>query len=158
MGNCKAQIPLLLLPLLFVMGCNRGHRMGEVEGIVQRDGKPLPRIRVTFMPDPEQGTTGPISVGTTDEEGRFKLTCADSRAGAVVGWHRVVMTDPTASTYRRGGAGRARFDDETESPPAQNPPARPQYRIPFQYTTSARTPLKVEVKPEKQEMSFDLKP
>jgi len=121
-----------------------------VAGVVKLDGKPLPQVRIQFMPDPQKGTAGPISTGTTDEQGRFELVCADERPGAVVGWHRVVITDMRVRLHRPPRSGR-RDDEETEG--TQRPRRS---RVPEKYTTSAHTPLSVEVKAEKQEMPFDL--
>jgi hypothetical protein len=123
-----------------------------VDGVVLLAGKPLPRVRIEFMPDPEKGTVGPISVGTTDDEGHFKLVCADQRPGAVVGWHRVVITDMQVRLPRTARHGR-RDDDER---PANPQPLSLKSRVPDRYTTSGHTPLSVEVKPPKQEVKLDL--
>jgi hypothetical protein len=129
------------------MGCGSGYRVGEVEGVVKAGGKPVPHLRVQFMPDPEKGTKGPISTGTTDEEGCFSLVCADKRPGAVVGWHRVVITDLGVRTFKTVK------DDDGKAGPKGKPQAA---HVPDKYTSVAQTPLNVEVKPEKQEMTFDL--
>jgi hypothetical protein len=127
--------------------------VADVEGVVKLGGKPLPHVRVQFMPDPEKGTAGPISVGTTDEQGHFKLTCADLRPGAVVGWHRVVITDMQVRLPRTARHGR-RDDDEKPPPIPKQSTSRP--RVPDPYTTSGHTPLSVEVKPPKQEVTLNL--
>jgi hypothetical protein len=141
-----------MLALGTAAGCKSQPPVVEVEGVVQLAGKPLPQVRVQFMPDPEKGTVGPISVGTTDEQGRFKLVCADQRPGAVVGWHRVVITDMRTRLPRTARHGR-RDDDEKQPNPK---PTSLSSRVPDRYTTSGHTPLSVEVKPPKQEVTLDL--
>jgi hypothetical protein len=147
----NARTVLLLAALAMATGCSSRPAVGEVEGVVKIGGKPQPRLRIQFMPDPLKGTSGPISTGTTDENGRFKLTCADGRAGAIVGTHRIVITDMSVRLPRESAHGSG--SDGKESLPKQPPQ---QSRVPDQYTTSAKTPLSVEVKPEKQELEIDL--
>jgi hypothetical protein len=136
-----------------VLGCGSRQPVAEVEGIVKFGDKPLPHVRIQFMPDPEKGTTGPISTGTTDEQGHFKLVCADQRSGAVVGWHRVVITDMGVALPRKAREGR-RDDEEKPVAPKQKPSLVS--RVPDKYTTSGRTPLSAEVKPENPEIVFTL--
>jgi hypothetical protein len=144
---CKAHILCGLAVLWLAGGCGSGYRVAEVEGVVKSAGKPVPHLRIQFMPDPEKGTNGPTSSGTTDEEGRFTLVCADKRAGAVVGWHRVVITDLGVRTFKTVK------DDDGKAAAKGKPQAN---RVPDKYTSVAQTPLHVEVKSEKQEMAFDL--
>lgn len=117
--------------LLLAAGCSRPAPVAELEGVVTASGKPLPRIRVQFMPDAAKGTRGPVSAAVTDDQGRFKLLCADMRPGAVVGWHKVLITEASSASARTP-------------------------RVPKQYWTLEATPLLVEVKPEKQQMDFDV--
>src|SRR4051812_48665847 len=100
-------------------GCS-GLSVAEVEGVVKLDGNPLPQVRVQFMPDPDKQTLGPVSAGVTDEQGRYKLLCADKRSGAAVGWHKVVITDPTVRLGRPVRTGR-RDDDEQVARVQQGP-------------------------------------
>jgi hypothetical protein len=123
----------------------------EVEGVVNLGGKPQPHLRVQFMPDPEKGTQGPISSGATDENGRFKLVCADKRPGAVVGWHRVVITDMGARLFKTPRHGQKDGDDEKVQKQKAQPP-----RVADRYTTAAQTPLSFEIKGEKKDMEIDL--
>jgi hypothetical protein len=143
----KVQILFGLVALWLASGCGPGYRVAEVDGVVKSGGKPVPHLRVQFMPDPEKGTKGPTSTGTTDEEGRFTLVCADKRAGAVVGWHRVVITDLGVRTFKTVK------DDDGKAAAKGRPQAS---HVPDKYTSVAQTPLHVEVKSEKQEVTFDL--
>jgi hypothetical protein len=129
-------------------GCGWRPAVVEVEGVVKLAGKPLPHVRVQFLPDPQKGTTGPISAGATDDDGRFTLVCADQRPGAVVGWHRVVITDMGVRTFKTG----ARHEDD---PPAAKQKVQPN-RVPDKYTTAAQMPLSLEVPPEKQNVTLEL--
>jgi len=151
-GTWTGRILFALVALGTAAGCTSRPPVAEVEGVVKLAGKPLPHVRVQFMPDPEKGALGPTSSGTTDEQGRFKLVCADQRPGAVVGWHRVVITDMRVRLPRTTRHGRR---DDEERPPNPKQPILPS-RVPDQYTTSGHTPLTVEIKPPKQEVTFDL--
>jgi hypothetical protein len=123
----------LALPGLFA-GCG-GQRLAEVEGTVTLDGKPLENVRVEFLPDPERQTTGPRSTGVTDAQGRFRLVCENQQSGAVVGTHRVLVTD-----LKQWEGLSARREDADK-------PLKPS-RVPARYTDVGKTPFKsVEVKP-----------
>jgi hypothetical protein len=146
----KAQTLCALATLWAVAGCSSRLPIAEVEGVVKLGDKPLPHVRIQFMPDPEKGTKGPISSAATDEQGRFKLVCADGRDGAIVGWHRVVITDMGVRLFKTPREGRLEEDNKKEKQKAQP------NRVPDKFTTAAHTPLTREVKAEKQEMTFDL--
>lgn len=144
---------LLLLTLAPALGCGSSYRLGEVEGTVTLNGKPLPHLRVQFMPDPERGTQGPISSSTTDENGRFRMICMDQHPGAVVGWNRIVVNDMGVRLFRTPRHGSP-GDDGKETVPKGKPAAS---RVPDRFTTSKPTnPLSVDVRPEKQELEIDL--
>lgn len=72
--------------LLGTSGCfaESGVPLGIVQGVVTKDGVPVPSATVTFYP--EQGRP---SIGITDDEGHYQLKFTESRPGAVVGTHRV---------------------------------------------------------------------
>jgi hypothetical protein len=127
---------LLLAVALVLPGCGGGPEYGEVEGVVTRNGTPLPEIEVFFLPDPAEGTRGPEATGTTDDQGRYRLrlrrTVGD---GILVGRHYVCLLD-----LRLGPNG----------PPDKG-------RVP-EYHSPSVTPLqRVEVKPGRQTLNFDLK-
>jgi hypothetical protein len=146
----KASILCAVVALGMVAGCNSRLPVGEVEGVIKLGDKPLPHVRVQFLPDPEKGTHGPISSAATDEHGRFKLVCADGRDGAIVGWHRVVITDMGVRLFKTPREGRLEDDTKKEK---QKPQPN---RVPDKFTTAAHTPLSREVKAEKQEMTIEL--
>lgn len=138
------------LALLFAAGCAKELPVAEVEGVVTSAGKPLSRIRVQFLPEATKGTLGPVSAAATDEQGHFKLLCADKRSGAIVGWHKVVVTDMNVGLMRSPRNGR-RDDDEKLPPQKIQPP-----RVPKQYWMVNTTPLLLEVKPQKQQIDLEV--
>ncbi|HJZ59508.1 MAG TPA: hypothetical protein VKE74_31480 [Gemmataceae bacterium] len=131
LGLCLASV---------VAGCGKPYEIGEVEGVITIDGKPLPQARVEFHPDAENGTKGPSSGAETDEQGRFKLTYYLPNAsapldGAVVGKHKVLVFDLKVAADSTG-ATRLRFAPS--------------------YTQIGTTPLTKEVKPGKQTIEIEL--
>jgi hypothetical protein len=153
MGKVPTLVALVVLGT--ATGCSSRIAVAEVDGALKIGAKPLSRVRVMFMPDPEKGTLGPISSAVTDDQGHFQLVCADQRLGAVVGWHRVVITDLNVRLFKAGGGGQD--DDDTKGLLKQK--VQPS-RVLDKYTTAAQTPLIVEVKADKQEnhMTFELDP
>jgi hypothetical protein len=105
------------------------------------------------MPDPHKETSGPISSGLTDDQGHYSLMCSDGRPGAIVGWHKIVLTDISGSSHRI--ARRARMDSDADLKLPEAEKAAPS-QVPAKYTQSGMTPLSKEVKPGKQEISIDL--
>src|SRR5689334_22974691 len=87
---------LSVLTLLFLFGCKKGPPpLVEVQGVVLLNGQPLPQAQVEFVPDLEDFGAQLNSTGVTDDQGRFTLTCMlKNEPGAVVGKHRVLVTDP----------------------------------------------------------------
>lgn len=77
-------------------GCGGGvnYELAPVQGYVWLDGAPLPGARVTFYPNGSKGNIepGPMSVATTDDQGRFTLRTVDGATGAVVGDHLVTIS------------------------------------------------------------------
>jgi hypothetical protein len=72
---------------LLLAGCRPAYDLGAVSGVVKLDGDPLPRATVTFAR--EQGR---MSVGVTDDTGRYTLRYAPGADGAEPGRHRVAIT------------------------------------------------------------------
>ena len=122
-------------------------------GPLAEHGRPLPGVEVIFFPDPEKGTVGPRATSYTDENGRFTLsTRQSSKAGAIVGHHRICIRDLSAlapaPVIRSEG-------DEAAPPPPPKRPKRP--KVGNTYWDPATTPLRdVEVKAGTQTLSFQL--
>jgi hypothetical protein len=82
-ANWIALIAFTILPLA---GCGHGDRppLGQVQGTVRLNGKPLASADIVFRP-----VKGRVSYGTTDANGHYDLTYLRQDRGAVVGKHRV---------------------------------------------------------------------
>lgn len=109
------------------------------------NGMPLKNVKVDFHPDPDKGTTGPNSSGITDENGNFTLTCTDkgNPPGAVVGHHRIVLTDLDIYGNVLVGRGDYRSDDP------KGPKEVPKFpRFGKNFSDLSNTPFKQEVKPD----------
>jgi len=126
-----------------VSGCGRPIPLGEVQGTARLDGRPIDQVLVSFLPDPAKQTRGPRSAAATDAAGRFRLRCDDGREGAVVGWHRVLVEDLKPYAAPRS--------DNPDRPAVVIPS-----RIPSAYRDPAKTPLRLEVRAEPQELSVEL--
>lgn len=94
-------LPALVLALTVVcgVGCSGPKRppLGEVNGTVTLDGRPLPRALVTFVPIAGPGRT---AHAYTDSDGRYSLFYLRDIPGADVGQHVVRIT--TVSEEFRG--------------------------------------------------------
>lgn len=128
-----------LIPCL-TMGCSDEDLppYAPVEGkITLADGTPVADAMVIFTPDGEQGTKGPIAVGTVDSSGSYQLKTASRVDGAVVGHHKVTVelnSDPYSSKKNV-------------------------LSLPRQYGNVQSTPLKAEVKAdERNKLDFELMP
>jgi hypothetical protein len=79
---------LVLLPGAFLCagGCGDGTRPVRVTGVVRVKGKGVPDLVVHFVPQ-----RGRESIGTTDDNGAFKLKYERDVEGAVRGKHRVFV-------------------------------------------------------------------
>lgn len=136
----------LLTQLVFLLGFAAGGgcggtdvELGTVTGTFTIDGKPQEGIWINFMPDPSSNTPGGMSTGVTDESGQFELTydLIPDAKGAVVGKHRVVLSDFAAENFR--GAGRP-----------------PRSRIAERYMLALKTPIIVEVQPGSQQIDIEM--
>ena len=131
--------------LLLAAGCGGGEdwQSAEVTGTVTLDGRPIPEGHITFLPSGD--TRGP-SATTTITDGRYAMI----EGGPVVGTHRVEIRTPVKT-------GRKIPDLRPEN---RMKPDRPMIdevveAIPVTYNT--KSTLTVEIRPGKNEMSFDLK-
>jgi hypothetical protein len=135
--TCTRSIYILWSGILFsfALGCEPSYHIADVDGVVLVQGKPATKVQLQFIPDIDAQTTGPVSFGATDADGKFSLTMqehngASSLQGAVVGSHRVVLTDLELAASATGRGVPIRFGPE--------------------YSSVASTPLKQVVKEGKQ--------
>jgi hypothetical protein len=141
-GPGRGRVLLFALLPLAALACGSKPQLAPVSGVVKLDGVPLPDAVVEFLPDPDKGTAGPRSAATTDEQGRFRLTCDDGREGAVVGFHRVLIRDARAFPPPRARPGAVT--------------ATPASRVPERYGKVTDTPLSLEVKADSPTVTLEV--
>ena len=147
---------LLALGILFAgllaVGCSNTPPLAEVSGKVTMNGKALKNVKVDFHPDPDKGTRGKGSSGTTDENGNFTLTYDGGKPGAIIGHHRVVLTD--LDTFGNVFVGRGDYRTDDPKGPKETPKKA---RFPENYSTLSQTPFQEEVKPGMGPVTYDIK-
>jgi hypothetical protein len=99
------------LALLALGGCSSSYKLAPVSGKVTMDGKPLPRVVVTFAPmgTKENMNVGPTASAVTDAQGRYALKLDAGKPGAVVGKCRVYINTTLEERSKGGG-------DEPDAP------------------------------------------
>ena len=133
-------------------GCSDKPQLAEVKGRVTMNGKPLGNVRVDFHPDPDKGTRGQGSSGTTDADGNFTLTFGEGKPGAIVGSHRVILTD--LDVFGNVFVGRGDYRTEDPKGPKETPKKA---RFPDVNSDLAKTPHRFEVKPGMEHVVIDAK-
>lgn len=128
------RLGVVALLLAFAAGCSGENWVinEQVEGTVKLDGKPLANVAVEFVPTGDPKKQPPLSHGTTDDKGHFVLTCDNKKPGAVVGKHSVLVI-----------VGRSEGDKQPDP-------------IPAVYANLNKTPLKLEITPDKHTYDLDL--
>src|SRR5436190_17304443 len=102
-GNAQFVV-LLIIVAQASAGCTGVGGTVPVEGKVTLDKKPLANATVMFAPTKANGP-GPF-VGTTDDQGQFKLGLLESsRAGAVVGGYSVIIATVKSDPRNEKPAG-----------------------------------------------------
>jgi hypothetical protein len=148
-------------------GCQRGPtwKLAPVEGTVTKGGRPLAHIQVIFVADLDAGTQGPQARGITDKTGHYRLRTNNGDNGAVVGKHRVVILDLEArmkglflrTSRRPQPKATARLSPENaKSLEVQLKLGAEVPQVPPRYGRFNETPLRVEVHPGPQTLSFDI--
>lgn len=141
--RCKFQVAIYsLLWFALALGCGkRPPEFAEVKGTVRVGGQPHAGLVVRYLPDPAQGNGSPINAtGKTDAQGQYTLQHVfqgTEGAGAVLGWHRVLIEDASRGPTPQG---------QTPPPPL----------IPMTYGSPATTPLVKEVKAGSQTIDLDI--
>jgi hypothetical protein len=154
MRRASSWFSLLLATALVGTGCSGGPKLVPVTGKVTLNGAPLKNVKVEFHPDPDKGVSGPSSSGTTDADGNFTLVCTErgNAPGAVVGSHRVVITD--LDLYGDVFVGRGDYRSEDPKGPKEVPKFP---RFAAHYSTLSATPFKQEVTAGMSPVTFDVK-
>src|SRR2546423_12618151 len=88
----------ICLLAVMILGCGPRFIVNEtVEGTLKMEGKPVPNVRVEFLPQMGAEHSAPPSGGYTDSNGYYKLTCNNGKPGAVVAKHKVVLLQGRAA-------------------------------------------------------------
>ena len=145
--------PAALLLAAALAGCGGGGELdvGEVQGVVTLDGKPLPNAVVTFVPK----AGGPSGVGKTDAEGKYQLLTVNER-GAVIGEHMVsiVCVPETPAAAESYSSDDPRYA-EAMAKRTNYKQAKPVTKLPERY--NLQTELVEEVESGSNEINFELK-
>ena len=143
-------IVALSLGVALLTGCAQSRpAIVPVEGVILLDDKPLPNAEVQFIPM-ERGLGAEfIAVGTTDEHGRFTLSC-NGQAGACACENRVLIADASPPESARGQSSASQAEMSRFYAGLKNRP------IPVDYSTAARSPLAVTVSAAKGEYRIEL--
>lgn len=153
------RIALLLGSALGVMLCVSGCDSSDVKvvpvtGVVTYKGAPLKTANIKFLPE-----NGPMAVGMTDENGKFKLT-TNGRPGATVGLHKVVITKVTGGTETASVPSSPKPEDmmkmQKDNMGKKN--TGPKSEIPETYANPETSKLTADVstKAADNDFSFDL--
>jgi hypothetical protein len=125
-----------------------------VEGTLRRGGNPLDNCLVVFLPEARDGARTWRFVGLTDAQGRYRLQGEDRREGAKLGVHRITVEDLSVYTgVPRRDHGAVDAEDATD---AQVPSVARRSRVPEQYASATRTPLRKEVQPGHQVIDLEI--
>lgn len=126
---------LSALLLCVAAGCGKGTgpELASVSGKVTLNGKPIPRARITFVPNGK----GSPSYGATDAQGSYRLDYSRARSGARVGPHSVRIEEPEIAV---GDDGPAK--------------AEPSLAIPAEYLKPGA--LTAQVQPGRNTIDFSL--
>ena len=81
------QVALFLAISFFVTGCGGGGpELGQIEGVVQLDGKPVSNAIVVFQQD-----ASPSTYGVTDSDGHYEVMFSEGNPGAFLGRNKVTI-------------------------------------------------------------------
>jgi hypothetical protein len=85
--NMNRERLITVLLLVIGLGCDRGPRLVQADGIVKYKNAVIPGADVVFVPDAD----GQPAIGRTDEQGHFTLMTS-GRPGAMIGAYKVSIT------------------------------------------------------------------
>lgn len=117
-----ALFSLAVIGVAAVIGCgDGGPKLGDVEGTITFDGRPVPNAQVLFVPTDVKPANP--SYGLTDAQGHYKLLFTRDKSGAVVATHSVKITVQKYSKEERDNmraAGQEVSDDVVALPKKYN--------------------------------------
>ena len=141
----------LFAAVLFLTGCNSPPPIVPAEGVVTLNDQPLANAQVQFIPMAQGLGAEYIATGTTDEKGRFTLTCKGGQPGACACDNRITVTDASPPEKARGQSGEAQAEMSRYYASLKNRP------IPSDYETAAKSPLVIKVTSQQAEYKLELK-
>lgn len=134
-------VSFLILINLIITGCSGDDRgLAPVSGTVLFNGKPLPNAGVIFTPDEDNIRVG---VGSTDKDGKYRLTSFQINDGAKIGKHTV-----TIRAYEIPDGPPKAADDITN--------VRGKMLTPFKYARPESSGLTAEVARKNNVIDFQL--
>jgi hypothetical protein len=129
------------LAAALLAGCGNDVERGTVAGVLQRQGRPLGQVLVTFLP--EAAAPGAVrAAGVTDDQGRFRLKAEDQSDGVAAGPYRVLLEDMAVYALPRAEDGSLL--------------ATPPPRFAAHYADPLRTPLRQTVALGNQTITLDI--
>ena len=132
----------LAIPLLLLIGCDKGPRLVPVKGVATRGGKPIAHLSITFFPSDDSRA----SIARTDEKGQFEMSFARAAKGVTVGKHKVAVTfrarNPTEEAELAVG-GKVAFHPDQDA-------------ILEKYGTRETTALAVEITKKEDDLQLKL--
>lgn len=145
-------ITIFTISLTVFAGCGGGAPddapdLAAVSGKVTVDGKAVSGLTVEFHPTGD--TKGPLSTGTTGEDGSFTLATSTGRAGAVIGSHKVLVKCPWRLEGRAKAGSTADGFGSSESgvAPPPDPDANKKCTVNEKFEAARTTTLSAEVPP-----------
>jgi hypothetical protein len=145
--NVSRPLPFVLLVgvcFLGGSGCGGTEKVVPVSGKVTHNGKPVPGLVVSFVPE-AQTVTG-VSTGQTDDDGNYTLTVVKTRkSGAVVGTHKVWVSRPREPYVEPGDVDKKKMS-RRKGVPATEKPTVDVAAILKKYGNLDKSPLTKEVK------------
>lgn len=89
---------VFLVALSLLAGCGAPGidvKLAPVTGVVTKDGKPLPEIKV-LLETADPALKAPMLFGVTNAEGKYEIQTASGEKGAPVGLYKVYLAETKA--------------------------------------------------------------
>lgn len=152
------QITLLLLLSVTLAGCKSEPQFSKVSGTVTKNGQPVARVEVRFVPLDEKLNKF-IGAGITDEEGKYTIAIPGREEDVCcTGQSKVMVREAPIPDEIRGQL------QQDEGRGAGNMSALQQYKaslknrpIPKSYGVLHSTPLKADIAPVEDVYDIELK-
>lgn len=138
---------------ILIVGCKGGDypEVADASGTVTMNGQPVEGAKVMFHPV-DGGSR--FSHGTTDAEGKFKLSTFGLNDGALIGKHKVTLakvelpdeaTKIDVEAMKKGGIVGGMPGYQSAMGIGDKKAEKPKFEIPEKYTKIKDSPVEVEV-------------